>query len=194
MFTGIVEEMGIVEHIEKEGSNLNLFIKSKMTPKLKIDQSVSHNGVCLTVVEIKDDVYKVSAIKETLNKTNLGKLKVGDFVNLERAMKLGDRLDGHLVQGHVDQTAVCTEVIDNNGSWLFTFTYDESYGNITIEKGSITINGVSLTVVGSKENGFSVAIIPYTFKHTNFNTIKKGDTVNIEFDLVGKYLKRLSGF
>jgi len=193
MFTGIIEEMGVVEHLEKEGSNLNLFIKSKMTPELKIDQSVSHNGVCLTVVEIKDSVYKVSAIQETLDKSNIGFLKVGDNVNLERAMKLGDRLDGHLVQGHVDQTAVCTEIKDNNGSWYFTFTYDESSGNITIEKGSITVNGVSLTVVNSNKNTFSVAIIPYTYNHTNFNKIFVGDKVNLEFDLVGKYLKRISG-
>jgi len=193
MFTGIIEEMGRVEHIENEGSNLNLFIKSQMTPELKIDQSVAHNGVCLTVVEINDSTYKVSVIKETLDKTSLGKLKVGDFVNLERAMKLGDRLDGHLVQGHVDQVAVCKEIVENDGSWVFTFSYDVSFGNITIEKGSITVNGVSLTVVNSKENAFSVAIIPYTFAHTNFNRIKKGDAVNIEFDLVGKYLKRLSG-
>jgi riboflavin synthase len=193
MFTGIVEEIGIVERLESEGSNLNLFIKSKMTPELKIDQSVAHNGVCLTVVEIKDGVYKVSAIKETLDKTNLGKLREGGLINLERAMKLGDRLDGHLVQGHVDQVAVCSEIKDNNGSWYFTFTYDQSPGNITIEKGSITVNGVSLTVVNSKENSFSVAIIPYTYHHTNFNKLNKGDTVNLEFDLVGKYLKKLSG-
>jgi len=193
MFTGIVEEIGIVERLESEGSNLNLFIKSKMTPELKIDQSVAHNGVCLTVVEIKDGVYKVSAIKETLDKTNLGKLREGGLINLERAMKLGDRLDGHLVQGHVDQVAVCSEIKDNNGSWYFTFTYDQSPGNITIEKGSITVNGVSLTVVNSKENSFSVAIIPYTYDHTNFRNINLGDTVNLEFDLVGKYLKKLSG-
>jgi riboflavin synthase len=193
MFTGIIEEMGVVDHLENEGSNLNLFIKSQMTTELKIDQSVAHNGACLTVVEIKDGVYKVSAIKETLNKSTLGQLKAGDLVNLERAMKLGDRLDGHLVQGHVDQTAICTEIKDNNGSWHFTFSYDESLGNITIEKGSITVNGVSLTVVNSKKSSFTVAIIPYTYSHTNFNKIKAGDTVNIEFDIVGKYLKRLSG-
>jgi riboflavin synthase len=193
MFTGIIEEMGVVERLETEGSNLNLFIKSKMTAELKIDQSVAHNGVCLTVVEIKDGVYKVSAIQETLNKSNIGKLKEGDLINLERAMKLGDRLDGHLVQGHVDQTAVCTEIKDSNGSWYFTFSYDESRGNITIEKGSITVNGVSLTVVNSNKNTFSVAIIPYTYSHTNFNEISEGDLVNLEFDLVGKYLKRISG-
>jgi riboflavin synthase len=193
MFTGIIEEMGMVEHLEKEGSNLNLFIKSKITSELKIDQSVAHNGVCLTVVGITDSIYKVSAIKETLDKSNIGALKVGDHVNLERAMKLGDRLDGHLVQGHVDQTAVCTGITETNGSWIFSFEYDKSRGNITIEKGSITINGVSLTVVNSKENTFSVAIIPYTYHHTNFNKLNKGDTVNLEFDVVGKYLKRISG-
>lgn len=164
-----------------------------MTPELKIDQSVAHNGVCLTVVEINHFTYKITAIKETLDKSNLGQLRVGDFVNLERAMKLGDRLDGHLVQGHVDQTAICKEIKEMNGSWYFSFNYDNSLGNITIEKGSVTVNGVSLTVVNSKEGSFSVAIIPYTFEHTNFNQIKVGDTVNIEFDLVGKYLKRLSG-
>lgn len=193
MFTGIIEEMGIVERLENEGSNLHFYIKSQMTPELKIDQSVAHNGVCLTVVEINHFTYKVTAIKETLDKSNLGQLRVGDFVNLERAMKLGDRLDGHLVQGHVDQTAICKEIKEMNGSWYFSFNYDNSLGNITIEKGSVTVNGVSLTVVNSKEGSFSVAIIPYTFEHTNFNQIKVGDTVNIEFDLVGKYLKRLSG-
>lgn len=193
MFTGIIEEMGIVERLENEGSNLHFYIKSQMTPELKIDQSVAHNGVCLTVVEINHFTYKITAIKETLDKSNLGQLRVGDFVNLERAMKLGDRLDGHLVQGHVDQTAICKEIKEMNGSWYFSFNYDNSLGNITIEKGSVTVNGVSLTVVNSKEGSFSVAIIPYTFEHTNFNQIKVGDTVNIEFDLVGKYLKRLSG-
>lgn len=193
MFTGIIEEMGIVERLENEGSNLNLLVKSKMAPELRIDQSVAHNGACLTVVEIKENIYKVSAIKETLEKTNLGNLKVGDLVNLERAMRLGDRLDGHLVQGHVDQTAVCTEIKDNLGSWRFTFTYDPTLGNTIIEKGSITVNGVSLTVVDSGENMFSVAIIPYTYNHTNFNKICVGNTVNIEFDIVGKFLKKLSG-
>lgn len=193
MFTGIVEEVGIVTDVFKEGTNIHFFIKSQMAPELKIDQSVSHNGVCLTVVAIDATVYKVTAIKETLDKTNIGHLKPGDFVNLERAMKLGDRLDGHLVQGHVDQTAVCTEIKDVDGSRYFTFTYDENSGNITIEKGSITVNGVSLTVVNSQKNSFSVAIIPYTYNHTNFKHLKVGATVNIEFDLVGKYLKKLSG-
>lgn len=192
MFTGIIEDMGEVVSLEKEGSNIHISVKSKITPELKIDQSVSHNGVCLTVVAITDNIYKVTAIKETLDKSNLGKLETGSLVNLERAMKLGDRLDGHLVQGHVDQTAVCTDIKEADGSWYFTFQYDSSKGNITIEKGSITINGVSLTVVNSKENSFSVAIIPYSFEHTTFFTLKEGDTVNIEFDLVGKYLKRLA--
>lgn len=193
MFTGIIEEMGIVERLEKEGSNVHFYIKSQMTPELKIDQSVAHNGVCLTVVEIIASVYKVTAINETLDKTNLGHLRVGEFVNLERAMKLGDRLDGHLVQGHVDQTAICKEIKEMNGSWYFSFIFDPSLGNITIEKGSVTVNGVSLTVVDSKENSFSVAIIPYTFNHTSFKHLKVGESVNIEFDLVGKYLKKLSG-
>lgn len=192
MFTGIIEDIGEVINLEKEGSNLNISIKSKITQELKIDQSVSHNGVCLTVVSIHNPVYKVTAIKETLDKSNIGSVQIGDFVNLERAMKLGDRLDGHLVQGHVDQTAVCKEVKEVSGSWYFTFQYDPGFGNITIEKGSITVNGVSLTVVNSKKNSFSVAIIPYTYENTNFKKIKVGSTVNLEFDLVGKYLKKLS--
>jgi len=163
-----------------------------MTPELKIDQSVSHNGVCLTVVSIKDHQYTVTAIQETLNKTNLNGLVEGDSVNLERGMKLGDRLDGHIVQGHVDQTAKCTDVQDIDGSWQFTFEYDPSLNNITIEKGSITINGVSLTVVNSGRNSFSVAIIPYTFENTTFKQIEKGSTVNLEFDVIGKYVKRIT--
>lgn len=193
MFTGIIEEMGIVRDLKKEGANLNIFIECKMLTELKIDQSIAHNGVCLTVVELNDAFYKVTAIKETLDKTGLAQLKAGDPVNLERAMKLGDRLDGHLVQGHIDQTGICSDIVETNGSWYFTFTFDDSLGNITIEKGSVTINGVSLTVVNSQKNSFSVAIIPYTYYHTNFCKIKQGDVVNIEFDLVGKYLKKLSG-
>tara|TARA_R110002072_G_scaffold235697_2_gene393334 strand:+ start:18983 stop:19567 length:585 start_codon:yes stop_codon:yes gene_type:complete len=193
MFTGIIEDMGEVINLEKEGSNLNISIKSKITQELKIDQSVSHNGVCLTVVEIDEPIYKVTAIRETLDKSNIGHLQIGDWVNLERAMKLGDRLDGHLVQGHVDQTAVCTEIKEASGSWYFTFQYNPGFGNITIEKGSITINGVSLTVVNSKNDSFSVAIIPYTYENTNFKKINMGSIVNLEFDLVGKYLKKLSG-
>ncbi|MEX2349953.1 MAG: riboflavin synthase [Flavobacteriaceae bacterium] len=192
MFTGIIEDVGEVVSLEKEGNNIHISVKSKITPELKIDQSVSHNGVCLTVVGVTNNVYKVTAIKETLDKSNLGELEAGSLVNLERAMKLGDRLDGHLVQGHVDQTAVCTEIKEADGSWYFTFQYSPIVGNITIEKGSVTVNGVSLTVVGSKENEFSVAIIPYTYENTNFFKIKKGDILNIEFDLVGKYLKKLA--
>ncbi|MEX0997162.1 MAG: riboflavin synthase [Flavobacteriaceae bacterium] len=193
MFTGIIEDMGEVINLEKAGDNLNISIKSNITHELKIDQSVSHNGVCLTVVAIDNPIYKVTAIKETLDKSNFGRLQTGDLINLERAMKLGDRLDGHLVQGHVDQTAVCAEVKEANGSWYYTFNYNSKMGNITIEKGSITVNGVSLTVVNSKSDSFSVAIIPYTYEHTNFKKINVGTVVNLEFDLVGKYLKKLSG-
>lgn len=192
MFTGIVEEIGKIRKLVKESTNLNIEVEAKMTPELKIDQSVSHNGVCLTVVSIKDHQYTVTAIQETLNKTNLNGLIEGDYVNLERGMKLGDRLDGHIVQGHVDQTAKCTDVQDIDGSWQFTFEYDPSFNNITIEKGSITINGVSLTVVNSGRNSFSVAIIPYTFENTTFKQIKKGSIVNLEFDVIGKYVKRIT--
>ncbi|WP_300433740.1 riboflavin synthase [Christiangramia sp.] len=194
MFTGIVEELGKITRIKKSGSNLDLTIRAKMTPELKIDQSVSHNGVCLTVVSIEENEYTVTAIQETLEKTNLGKLKKNALVNLERGMKLGDRLDGHIVQGHVDQTATCKNVKEREGSWEFTFDYDPEIGNITIEKGSITINGVSLTVVNSKQNEFSVAIIPYTFNNTTFNQLKQGDLVNLEFDVIGKYVKRITEF
>lgn len=192
MFTGIVEELGKITKIEKDGSNLHLSIKAKMTPELKIDQSVAHNGVCLTVINLQNNTYTVAAIKETLEKTNLDTLKIGELVNLERGMKLGDRLDGHLVQGHVDQTASCTNIQENNGSWEFTFNYNPEIGNITIEKGSVTINGVSLTVVNSKLNEFSVAIIPYTYNHTNFKNLAIGDLVNLEFDVIGKYVKRIT--
>ncbi|WP_298246944.1 riboflavin synthase [uncultured Christiangramia sp.] len=192
MFTGIVEEIGKIVAIEKSEGNVNLKISAEMTPELKIDQSVSHNGVCLTVVSIEDNTYTVTAVQETLNKTNIGNLKKGDSVNLERGMKLGARLDGHIVQGHVDQTATCTEVKETEGSWLFTFEYDPRIGNLTIEKGSITVNGVSLTVVNSKATEFSVAIIPYTYEHTNFKDLQEGDTVNLEFDVIGKYVKRIT--
>ena len=191
MFTGIIEDMGIVTGLKKDLGNLHISIKSNLTPELKIDQSMAHNGVCLTVVDIMDDVYTVTAIKETLDKSNLGTLKIHDKVNLERAMKLGDRLDGHMVQGHVDQTAVCTKVEETNGSWMFSFNYDSKLNNITIEKGSITVNGTSLTVVHSKKDSFSVAIIPYTYEHTNFSTFKKGSIVNLEFDVLGKYVSKL---
>jgi len=192
MFTGIIEEMGAVSTLKTDNTNLNISIKSNLTKALKIDQSMAHNGVCLTVVAIEDDnIYTVTAIKETLDKSSLKHLKVGDLINLERAMKLGERLDGHIVQGHVDQTATCTNVENADGSWVFTFEYDTKQNNITIEKGSITINGVSLTVVNSKKNTFSVAIIPYTFENTNFKTIKKGTEVNLEFDVIGKYVAKL---
>lgn len=192
MFTGIIEDLGTVQKLEKEDGNLHLTLSSSITNELKIDQSVAHNGVCLTVTSLENNNYTVTAIKETLDKTNLGSLKKGDVVNLERAMKLGDRLDGHIVQGHVDQTAKCISVEEENGSWFFTFNYDKSLNNITIEKGSITVNGVSLTVVNSKVNQFSVAIIPFTYEHTTFNTLKVGDDVNLEFDVIGKYIKRLN--
>ncbi|WP_243473451.1 riboflavin synthase [Winogradskyella sp. MH6] len=192
MFTGIIEDLGIIKNLEVEGENLHITVQTSITSELKIDQSVAHNGVCLTVVSIDKDDYIVTAIKETLDKTNLGKLKSGDFVNVERAMKLGDRLDGHIVQGHVDQTAKCISIKEEDGSWVFTFKYDKALNNITIEKGSITVNGVSLTVVNSKIDEFSVAIIPYTYEHTTFNKLKVGDTVNLEFDVIGKYVKRLN--
>lgn len=191
MFTGIIEDVGVITYLNKELNNLHISIKSSISSELKIDQSVAHNGVCLTVVNINDDEYTVTAIKETLDKTNLETLKVDDNVNLERAMKLGDRLDGHIVQGHVDQTAVCTNIEEDNGSWVFTFNYDSKLKNLTIEKGSITINGTSLTVVNSKKDSFSVAIIPYTYEHTNFNTFKVGTEVNLEFDVLGKYVTKL---
>jgi len=192
MFTGIIEDLGIIKNLEVEGENLHITVQTSITSELKIDQSVAHNGVCLTVISIDKDNYIVTAIKETLDKTNLGKLKSGDFVNVERAMKLGDRLDGHIVQGHVDQTAKCISIKEEDGSWVFTFKYDKALNNITIEKGSITVNGVSLTVVNSKIDEFSVAIIPYTYEHTTFNKLKVGDTVNLEFDVIGKYVKRLN--
>ncbi len=191
MFTGIIESISTVVSLKNEGNNLNISCKSEITNELKIDQSLSHNGVCLTVVKIEDDMYTVTAIKETLEKSNLGGLKIGDKVNLERSMKLGDRLDGHIVQGHVDQKAKCTNIIEENGSWLFSFKYKTS-NNITVEKGSVCVNGVSLTVVNSGDNNFSVAIIPYTYNHTNFNTFEVGTVVNIEFDIVGKYIGKMA--
>ena len=191
MFTGIIEVLGVVVGLKEELDNLHITIKSSLTSELKIDQSVSHNGVCLTVVHIENENYTVTAIKETLDKTNLRTLKIGDKVNLERAMKLGDRLDGHIVQGHVDQTAVCTNIVDKNGSWVYTFKYDPKLNNITIEKGSITVNGTSLTVVNSEKDSFSVAIIPYTYNHTNFNSFIKGTLVNLEFDVLGKYVSKI---
>ncbi|MCB0375336.1 MAG: riboflavin synthase [Sinomicrobium sp.] len=192
MFTGIIESLGSVTGLKKEGDNLHISIKSALAPELKIDQSVAHNGVCLTVVAVNDKQYTVTAIKETLSRSNLGDLKTGDTVNLERAMKLGDRLDGHLVQGHVDTTGLCTDIEAQNGSWLFTFKHSPSKQNITIEKGSVTVDGVSLTVVKAYDDCFSVAVIPYTYTHTNFKNYSTGSRVNIEFDLVGKYIAKLT--
>ncbi|MFT0714073.1 riboflavin synthase [Flagellimonas lutimaris] len=191
MFTGIIETLGKVEKLEKDGGNLNITIASDITSELKIDQSVAHNGVCLTAVAIDGDSYTVTAIEETLNKTNLDDLELGDTVNLERAMVLGARLDGHIVQGHVDQTAVCISVEEKDGSWIYSFEYDPKLNNVTIEKGSITVDGVSLTVVDSQKTSFSVAIIPYTHAHTRFHTYKAGTKVNLEFDVIGKYVARL---
>ncbi len=191
MFTGIIETLGMIQDINKEEANLHITIQSSITSELKIDQSVAHNGVCLTVININGDSYTVTAIHETILKTNLGDWKIGDCINLERAMKLGDRLDGHIVQGHVDQIGICKKIESSNGSWYFTFEYDENLNNLTIEKGSITVNGVSLTVVNSKKNEFSVAIIPYTYENTNFNSSKIGSKINLEFDVIGKYVTRL---
>ena len=194
MFTGIIEQLGTVKNIIREGGNLHLTIDAAMTPELKIDQSVAHNGVCLTVVSIDGNEYTVTAIQETLEKTNLDNLNTGDVINLERCMKIGGRLDGHIVQGHVDTTAKCTNVETEDGSWIFSFKYDKnSPSKVTVEKGSITVNGTSLTVVNSKENSFSVCIIPYTFENTCFKNLKKDDQVNLEFDIIGKYVARMMG-
>ena len=191
MFTGIIETLGIIKDLKRENDNLHITVSSKITNELKIDQSVAHNGVCLTVIAIENDTFTVTAIKETILKTNLSNWNIGDLINLERAMKLGDRLDGHIVQGHVDQIGICKSIEEVNGSWYYTFEYDPSFNNITIEKGSITVNGVSLTVVDSKENEFKVAIIPYTYENTNFKTFEIGTKINLEFDVVGKYVARL---
>ncbi|MEB8346202.1 riboflavin synthase [Flavobacteriaceae bacterium KMM 6898] len=193
MFTGIIETLGVVKQLKKDGGNLHITMNSSISHELKIDQSVAHNGVCLTVVALNGDAYTVTAIEETLQKTNLALLKEGDTVNLERAMILGSRLDGHLVQGHVDQTGTCIAIDQKDGSWVFTFEYEPLKNNVTIEKGSITIDGTSLTVVDSKKNLFSVAIIPFTYEHTRFNTYKEGTMVNLEFDVIGKYVSRLMG-
>lgn len=195
MFTGIIECLGEVKEIEQEGTNKTFTISSSITSELKIDQSLAHDGVCLTVVEINADRYKVTAVDETLNKSALHSWKPGTLVNLERAMKLDDRLDGHIVQGHVDIVGICTDRKENDGSWVFRFKYPSSpENNVTVEKGSITINGVSLTVFDSDENSFAVTIIPYTYQHTGFKNLKTGDQVNLEFDIVGKYIARLTKF
>jgi riboflavin synthase len=189
MFTGIIEQIAEVVKVESEGSNVHISLKSTITSELKIDQSVAHNGVCLTVVKINGDEYIVTAIKETLDKSNIGLLVAGSKVNIERCLKVGDRLDGHMVQGHVDQTAKCVEVKKENGSYVYTFKHKES-DNMTVEKGSVCVNGISLTVVNSKDTSFSVAIIPYTHEHTNFHELKEGSVVNIEYDILGKYIAK----
>lgn len=191
MFSGIIEGLGEVVAIQKDKSNLHITVKAPFTKELKVDQSIAHNGVCLTVVDINNNNYTVTAIDETLQKTNIGLLNIGDQLNLERCLRVGDRLDGHIVQGHVDQRAVCTRMEETNGSWTYTFEYDASKNNVTVEKGSVCVNGVSLTVVDSKNNSFSVCIIPYTFEHTNFKSIQPGSIVNIEFDILGKYISKL---
>ena len=191
MFTGIIEELGEVTNLVSEKENVHITVRSNLSSKLKIDQSLAHNGVCLTVVATTNNTHTVTAIKETIDKSNFSQLKIEDKINLERAMKLGSRLDGHIVQGHVDQIGTCIGIIETDGSWLYTFEYDDKYNNLTIEKGSITINGVSLTVVNSKKNSFGVAIIPYTYENTNFHSFKINDTVNLEFDVIGKYVARL---
>ncbi len=191
MFTGIIETLGKITRLKKDGGNLQLTISSKLTPELKVDQSVAHNGVCLTVVNIQNDEYTVTAVEETLLKTNLNDLNEGAWVNLERAMILGSRLDGHIVQGHVDTTATCTHIEEKDGSWYFSFAYAPNKEHVTIEKGSITVDGVSLTVVNSLQHSFSVAIIPYTYEHTRFKEYVIGSRVNLEFDVIGKYVARL---
>ena len=192
MFTGIIENLAKVAKVEKSQSNLELYIESTLAGELTVDQSVAHNGVCLTVVEIFGDrTYRVTAIEETIDKTNLGDLTQGDSINLERCMTLGARLDGHIVQGHVDQIGICENIQEKDGSWIYTFSYDTSMENVTVEKGSITVNGTSLTVVNSSKGVFSVAIIPYTYENTVFNTLSKGDRVNLEFDVIGKYVARM---
>jgi riboflavin synthase len=191
MFTGIIETLGKITNLQHEQGNLHITVESAIAAELKIDQSVAHNGVCLTVVALSDNKHTVTAIEETLNKTNLGALKTGDLVNLERCMQMNGRLDGHIVQGHVDQTAVCTQFKELEGSWEYTFEYDASAGNVTVEKGSICVNGISLTVVNSQANSFSVAIIPYTYEHTNLQQVNVGSKVNLEFDIIGKYVARL---
>ena len=189
MFTGIIECIATVEKIEKDKGNLNISLKSTITKELKVDQSLCHNGVCLTVVKLNDDIYTVTVIEESLKKTNLGELKPGDIVNLERSMSVNSRFDGHIVQGHIDEVAVCSKLFETNGSWQYVFKHSEQ--NITVEKGSITINGVSLTVVNSTSSSFSVAIIPYTYENTNFKKILEGSKVNLEFDILGKYISKL---
>lgn len=191
MFTGIIETVGQVVKLEKEGTNLHITIESAISQELKIDQSVSHNGICLTVTEVVNSTHRVTAIHETLTKSNLGNLAVGDVANLERCMIANGRFDGHIVQGHVDQTGTVKSIKEVGGSWLFDFEYEPAFGNITVEKGSVAVNGISLTCFNSTDRGFTVAIIPYTYEHTNFHQLKVGDIINLEFDIIGKYVKRL---
>ncbi len=191
MFTGIIEGLGELKKTQKQGDNINFTFSCPFTSELKIDQSLAHNGICLTVVDINGDNYTVTAIDETLQKTNIGEISIGEKVNLERCMKVGDRLDGHIVQGHVDQVGVVSKIEEEDGSWRFYINYDTSYSNITVNKGSITINGTSLTVVDSGKDFFSVCIIPYTYNHTNFKYLSQGSVVNLEFDIVGKYIAKL---
>ena len=191
MFTGIIEKIGEIVDLKKDKENLHITVKSNISSELKIDQSLSHDGICLTVIDLNNGTHTVTAIKETIDKSNIGQLKINDTVNLERAMQLNARLDGHIVQGHVDQVGKCTDIKEVEGSWVFTFTYDNKLNNLTIEKGSITINGVSLTVIDSKRNSFGVAIIPFTYENTNFHKIKVNDYVNLEFDVIGKYVAKL---
>ncbi|MEM8893424.1 MAG: riboflavin synthase [Bacteroidota bacterium] len=192
MFTGIIEGLGEIVGIEIEGTNKTFEVSSRISNELKIDQSLCHNGVCLTVIEVGAGTHKVTAIDETLTKSNLGDLSEGDKVNLERCMAADGRFDGHIVQGHVDQKGICESVKEQDGSWLFDFSYDQDANNVTVEKGSITVNGVSLTCFNSRPGGFTVAIIPYTYEHTNFHKLGKGDTVNLEFDIIGKYIARIT--
>lgn len=194
MFTGIIEGMGRIVSLEQEAGNLHLTVESAISAELKIDQSVAHNGVCLTVVGLQSHTHTVTAIAETLSKTNLGSLQVNDQVNLERCTRVGDRLDGHIVQGHVDQTGTCVSVVEQNGSWLFTFRYSPGPSQVVVEKGSVCINGISLTAFNARDNLFSVAIIPYTWQHTNMQHLRAGDVVNLEFDIIGKYVARMMGF
>ena len=191
MFTGIIETLGVVKDLRYDQDNLHITVESSISSELKIDQSVAHNGVCLTVVAHDNNSHTVTAIAETLAKTNLNSLQVGSLTNLERCMQMNGRLDGHIVQGHVDQTAECIDLQERNGSWEYTFRYDSSLGNVTVEKGSICVNGISLTVVNSRDDRFSVAIIPYTYEHTNLQQVKPGGLVNLEFDIIGKYVARL---
>ncbi len=191
MFTGIIETLGVVKKLQQDQGNLHITIESPISSELKIDQSVAHNGVCLTVIALDGNTHTVTAIEETLSKTSLGRLEVESLTNLERCMQMNGRLDGHIVQGHVDQTAECIDLIERDGSWEYIFKYDPKLGNVTVEKGSICVNGISLTVVNSKDDSFSVAIIPYTYGHTNLQQVKPGDLVNLEFDIIGKYVARL---